>query len=201
MTRQEEQKLVERAARGDTAAFEEIVRANEKMVYNLALRSLGNREDAEDAAQEVFMKAYAALATMRGDSKLSVWLYRITNNVCIDMLRRRRDTLSLSCETEDGESEFDLPDSRFDPAAIAERRDLREQVSRALAQLPDDARQIFLLRELAGQSYAEIAETLQIDIGTVKSRIFRARKRICLLLSGNISEESPSKRSEGGVQI
>ncbi|MBE6913984.1 MAG: sigma-70 family RNA polymerase sigma factor [Ruminococcaceae bacterium] len=201
MTRQEEQKLVERAARGDTAAFEEIVRANEKMVYNLALRSLGNREDAEDAAQEVFMKAYAALATMRGDSKLSVWLYRITNNVCIDMLRRRRDTLSLSCETEDGESEFDLPDSRFDPAAIAERRDLREQVSRALAQLPDDARQIFLLRELAGQSYAEIAETLQIDIGTVKSRIFRARKRICLLLSGNISEESSSKRSEGGVQI
>lgn len=201
MTRQEEQKLVERAARGDTAAFEEIVRANEKMVYNLALRSLGNREDAEDAAQEVFMKAYAALATMRGDSKLSVWLYRITNNVCIDMLRRRRDTLSLSCETEDGEIEFDLPDSRFDPAAIAERRDLREQVSRALAQLPDDARQIFLLRELAGQSYAEIAETLQIDIGTVKSRIFRARKRICLLLSGNISEESSSKRSEGGVQI
>lgn len=201
MTRQEEQKLVERAARGDTAAFEEIVRANEKMVYNLALRSLGNREDAEDAAQEVFMKAYAALATMRGDSKLSVWLYRITNNVCIDMLRRRRDTLSLSCETEDGEIEFDLPDRRFDPAAIAERRDLREQVSRALAQLPDDARQIFLLRELAGQSYAEIAETLQIDIGTVKSRIFRARKRICLLLSGNISEESSSKRSEGGVQI
>ena len=147
------------------------------------------------------MKAYAGLSSMRGESKLSVWLYRITNNVCIDMLHRRRDTLSLSCETEDGESEFDLPDSRFDPAAIAERRDLREQVSRALAQLPDDARQIFLLRELAGQSYAEIAETLQIDVGTVKSRIFRARKRICLLLGGNISEESPSKRSEGGVQI
>ena len=193
--------LVVRAAKGDTAAFEEIVRANEKIVFNLALRSLGNREDAEDATQEVFMKAYAGLSSMRGESKLSVWLYRITNNVCIDMLRRRRETVSLSHETDDGEAEFELPDERFDPVAITERRDLREQVSRALEQLPEDARRIFLLRELAGQSYAEIAETLQIDVGTVKSRIFRARKRICLLLGGNISEESSSKRSEGGVQI
>ena len=201
MTREEENELVRRSAGGDTQAFEALVTANEKNVYNLALRTLGSREDAEDAAQEVFMKAYAGIAGFRSESSFSVWLYQITNNVCIDMLRRRRKTVSLSRETEDGEAELDLPDERFDPVALTERREVRELVGDALRQLPDDARQIFLLREVAGQSYAEIAETLQIDVGTVKSRIFRARKRICVLLSGNISGEASSERSEGGVQI
>ncbi len=202
MTREEEKELVLRAVNGDVPAFETLVRANEKIVYNLALRTLGSREDAEDASQEVFMKAYAGIAGFRSESRFSVWLYQITNNVCIDMLRRRRETVSLSRETEDGdEAELDLPDERFDPAVLTERREVRELVAGALRQLPDDARQIFLLREVAGQSYAEIAETLRIDIGTVKSRIFRARKRICALLSGNISGATSSEKSEGGVQI
>ena len=176
MTREEERELLTRAQKGDSAAFEEIVRAHEATVFHLALRQLGNREDAEDAAQEVFLKAYTGLSSFRAESKLSVWLYRITSNVCTDFLRRRRETVSLSQENEDGEPlELELPDERFDPA-----------------------REILLLRELGGQSYEEIAATLEIDLGTVKSRIFRARKKLCALLEGNFSGDSASKEKKGG---
>ena len=201
MTKEEELDLLRRAQNGDGGAFEEIVRAHEKTVYHLALRQLGSREDAEDAAQEVFLKAFTALGSFRGDSRLSVCLYRFTSNVCVDMLRRRRETVSLSVENEDGEPvELDLPDERFDPAELAERKDLREQVGKALAMLPDDAREILLLRELGGQRYDEIAQTLDLDIGTVKSRIFRARKKLCALLEGNFSDGFASKEGKGGVQ-
>ena len=201
MTREEELALLRRAKSGDSGAFEEIVRAHEATVYHLALRQLGSREDAEDAAQEVFLKAYTGLQSFRGESRLSVWLYRVTNNVCIDLLRRRKETVSLSSEDSDGEPlELEIPDARFDPAALAERADLREQVGKALDRLPPDARQILLLRELGGQSYDEIAQTLSLDIGTVKSRIFRARKKLCTLLAGNFSEDFPSKEPKGGVQ-
>ena len=201
MTIEEERALLQRAQRGDGEAFEEIVRANEAAVYHLALRRLGSREDAEDAAQEVFLKAYTSLQSFRGESKLSVWLYRITNNVCIDALRRRKETVSLSVEDADGaDAQLELPDERFDPAALAERKDLREQVGKALMKLPPDAREILLLRELGGQSYDEIAQTLEIDVGTVKSRIFRARKKLCALCEGNFSDAPSSKGAKGGVQ-
>ena len=200
MDREREQLLLRKARSGDADAFEEIVRENEKTVYSLSLRHLGNPQDAEDAAQEVFLKAYSGLQRFRGDAKLSVWLYRITCNVCTDMLRRRKEIVSLSAEKEDGTPALELSDERFDPAAIAERSELREKVGEALTMLPEEARRILLLREIAGQSYEEIARTLELDMGTVKSRIFRARKRLCVLLQGNISDEAASKNAEGGVQ-
>jgi len=202
MTKEEELLLLRRAQDDDMSAFEEIVRTHEKTVYNLALRSLGCREDAEDAVQEVFLKAYTGLKSFRGESKLSVWLYRITNNVCIDLLRRRKDAVSLTGVTdEDGEiTETELPDSRFDPVSIAEQKDLRERLDAAIAQLPREQREAFLLCTAAGQRYEEIAATLDIDLGTVKSRIFRARKKLCALLSedGNFSGKSASNKREGG---
>jgi len=199
LTNEEERALLLRAQKGDSAAFEDIVRANEAVVYRLALRQLGNREDAEDAAQEVFLKAYTGLASFRGDSKLSVWLYRITSNVCTDMLRRRRETVSLSQENEEGEPlELELPDERFDPAALAERKDLREHIGAALKALPPEPREVLLLRELGGASYDEIAAALDLDLGTVKSRIFRARKKLCALLDGNFSGDETSKGKKGG---
>ena len=201
MTKEEELALLHRAQKGDAGAFEEIVRACEKTVYHLALRQLGSREDAEDASQEVFLKAYTALGSFRGESRLSVWIYRITNNVCIDFLRRRRETVSLSAVNDEGEPmELELPDERFDPAALAERKDLRERLGEAMMLLPPDAREILLLRELGGESYGEIADTLNIDVGTVKSRIFRARKKLCSLLEGNFSSDGASKEEKGGVQ-
>ena len=203
MTREEELTLLQRAQKDDMDAFETIVRAHEKTVYNLALRALGNPEDAEDAAQEVFLKAYTSIKSFRGESKISVWLYRITNNVCIDLLRKRKDTVSLSTEDADGEAaEFEIADTGFDPAAIAERNDLKERLAEAVQLLPQEQREAFLLRVVAEQSYEEIAATLGVDLGTVKSRIFRARKKLCALLSdgGNFSPGGASNDKEGGVQ-
>lgn len=197
MTREEEREQVLRAQRGDADAFEALVTAHERGVYALALRQLQNPEDAEDAVQEVFLKAYTSLSGFRGDSKFSVWLYRIACNVCTDFLRRRKDAVSLSEDSESGEPALDVPDERYDPETMAERSELMQQVSRALSQLPEEFRQVFLLREVGGRSYEEIAQTLDLDIGTVKSRIFRARKKLCALLDGNISREIPSKHRKG----
>ena len=202
MTREDELALLRRAQGGDLAAFEEIVRVHEKVVYHMALQTLGNREDAEDAAQDVFLKAYTSLKSFRGDSKISVWLYRITNNVCIDMLRRRKDAVSLSGDDGEEGGEVELPDDSCDPADLAQRRDLQERLAAALQHLPQNQREAFLMRAVAELSYDEIAQTLGLDLGTVKSRIFRARKKLCEILekNGNFSPSAASKKKEGGVK-
>ena len=197
MTREEEYAVIQRVRNGDPDAYEELVLANQKQVYHLALKMLGNEQDALDVAQEAFLKAYRSLDGFRADSKFSVWLYRLTSNLCIDFLRsrNRRPTVSLSVEDEDGEEkELTIPDERFSPQEELERKELRRAVRKGLAALPEEYREILLLRELSGLSYTEIAQTLQIEEGTVKSRIFRARKKLCaiLLKDGNILESLPS---------
>ncbi len=198
MTREQELAVVRRVQRGDVNAFEDLVAAYEKNVYNLALRMTGSPEDAEDMAQEAFIKAYNSLPSFRGDSKFSVWLYRIVSNVCLDFLRKknRRGTVSLSVEDDDGEDvQLDLPDTSQSPEELLEKKLTRESVRRGLASLPPDARQILLLREIQGLSYEEIGETLGLEPGTVKSRIFRARKKLCayLLADGNIPDSFSSE--------
>ncbi len=204
MTKEEEKSLLQRAKAKDMDAFESIVRANERLLYNYALRMLCSREDAGDAVQETFIKAYSGMDSFRGESRLSVWLCRILNNVCVDMLRKRRDTVPLSLTSEDGEEStlMDIPDERFDPAAMLERKDLRERVREAVESLPEDFRAPLLLREYGDHSYAEIARILSLDMGTVKTRIFRARKKLCALLAkdGNNSAQIPSESTEGGAQ-
>ena len=203
MTREQELAVIRRVQRGDSNAFEYLVAAYEKNVYNLALRMTGNPEDAEDMAQEAFLKAYSSLDSFRGDSKFSVWLYRIVSNVCLDFLRKqkKRQSFSLSMEDDDGEEgELELPDLRRLPEDELEKKLTRDAVQRGLAQLPEDARQILLLREIQGLSYEEIGEALGLEPGTVKSRIFRARKKLCafLLADGNIPDAFTSSSSRGG---
>ena len=181
---------------------EEII-PHEKTVYNLALRMTGNPQDAEDMAQEAFLKAYRSLPEFRGESKFSVWLYRIVSNVCLDHLRKqsRRPSSSLTMEDDDGEEQqYDVPDESTSPEKLLEQKLTREAVQRGLNQLPDEQRQILLLRELRGLSYEEIGEALGLEAGTVKSRIFRARKRLCafLLADGNIPDQYTSNASKGG---
>ena len=199
----EELRCLEKARSGDTAAFEALVTANEKFVYTIAYRLLGNQQDAEDAAQEAFLRAYTSLSTFRGDSRFSSWLYRLTANVCTDMLRRRRGTVvSLRVDDDGEDTELDIADTRFDPQDELERKELRQKVSEALQSLPEHYRSVIVMRELGGHSYEEIGRQLSLDSGTVKSRIFRARKKLCEILSadGNIFAADPSNNPKGGVQ-
>ncbi len=203
MTREQESAAIRRVLDGDVNAFEELVSAYEKTVYNLALRITGNAQDAEDMAQEAFLKAYHSLPHFRGDSKFSVWLYRIVSNVCLDFLRKqnRRPATSLSREDADGEEvEMDVPDESQSPQLLLERKLTREALQRGLQALPQDQRQILLLREIQGLSYEEIGQVLDLEPGTVKSRIFRARKRLCafLVADGNIPDSLASSNSGRG---
>lgn len=203
MTRDDERSVIDRVLSGDKNAFEEIVLAHQKNVYNLALKMVGEPEDALDLSQEAFLRAYQSLASFRGDCRFSVWLYRMTSNICLDFLRRkkRRDTLPLYTKSEDdGEDiETEIPDERFSPEKTLLQKELREAIQTGLTSLSDNDRQILTLREIGGLSYDEIASALQMDIGTVKSRLFRARKRLCAFLmeNGNISEETASKERKG----
>lgn len=205
MDRDEERRIIAQVCAGDTNAFEALVVAYQKQVYNLALRTVGNEEDAADMTQEVFLRAYWALGTFRGESKFSVWLYRLTTNVCIDFLRsrRRHPTVSLTASEDDDEQpQFDLPsDERTSPEQQLTRSEMRRAVSRGLDSLPDDARKILILRELNGLSYAEIGKVLHLEAGTVKSRLFRARRKLCdfLLADGNLPDQYASKQTKGGA--
>ena len=185
------------AAGGDEAAFEELVRLHEKKVYNLAFRMCGSPEDAADAAQEAFLAAWKGLPNFRGEAGFSTWLYRLTSNAAIDRLRRtrrQREEASLDDEA----LRLDAVDSAPSPQARAEGAELREAVLSGLAQLSDDHRQALTLRELQELSYEEIAAVLEIDLGTVKSRISRARSalRKILIKNGNLSGYLPSKVEE-----
>ena len=203
MTREQEYLIVQRVLEGDTNAFEELVLEYEKKVYNVALRMLNNSENAADMTQEAFIKAYNSLSGFRGDSKFSVWLTRIVSNLCLDFMRsrNRRPTVSLSMEDEDGEDvQLDIADTSQSPEQLLERSLTRESVRRGLQSLPEDYREILLLREIQGLSYDEIAAALDIEVGTVKSRIFRGRKKLCdyLIKDGNIPEFVSSGRTRGG---
>lgn len=203
MTREQENAVVRAVLNGDVNAFEMLVKEYEKNVYNLALRMVGNSEDAADMSQEAFIKAYNSLDSFRGDSKFSVWLYRIVSNVCLDFIRsrKRKQTVSLSMEDDNGDDvELDIADDTQSPERLMDKRLTREAVRRGLASLPPGQRQILLLREIQGLSYDEIAEILNVEAGTVKSRIFRARKKLSafLLEDGNIPDFISSSKLRGG---
>ena len=203
MTEVSEKKIIEKVLGGDANAFEELVLRYEKTVYNLALRMVGDRDDAFDMTQEAFIKAYGSLSSFRGDSKFSVWIYRITTNVCLDFLRSksRKQQVSLTVSDDDDEdAQLDIPDPSSAPEQQLMQKMSMQSVEEGLKTLPDKQRQILVMRELGGMSYAEIGKALSIEEGTVKSRIFRARKRLCIFLldSGNIPESIASKGMKGG---
>ena len=186
MTKEEESRLVRDILQGDADAFETLVREHQTRVYNLALRMTGSPEDAMDISQETFLKAWRTLGRFRGDCSLGSWLYRIASNLCIDLMRKnkRRQTdklVSLDDPGEDGRP-LELPDVSGDPQRVLETAEGRQAVRDCVDALPEQQRQILLLRELGGLSYEEIARQLGLELGTVKSRIFRARAKLAELL-------------------
>ena len=193
-----EQRLVAAARGGDEGAFETLVRLYEKRVFALAVRMCGSREDAAEASQEAFLAAWQGLAFFRGESSFSTWLYRLTSNACVDLLRREgRHRAAAGPSLDDEEAGLDVPDQTLSPQDEAERRELREAIDRGLEALTPEHRQVLVLREMHQLSYDEIADVLSLDVGTVKSRISRARKQLrnFLLKDGNFSPPLSSKAS------
>ena len=174
--------LISRAAAGDEDAFSSLMEQHERLVYNLAFQYTQNREDAADVCQETFLKVWRTLSAFRGESSFSTWLFRITQNAALDLLRKRSGNaaLSLTVEHEEGDEEgreHDLPDAAVEhnPAAAVEQKERAALVRAAISALRADHREILVLRDMRGYSYGEIAEMLGLELGTVKSRINRAR--------------------------
>ena len=195
-----EQELVERAKKGEEAAFEVLVTDNEKRIYNLCRRLTGNPEDAAELTQEAFLNAWRGLSRFQGESSFSTWLYRLASNACIDFLRKekRRQNLSMTVSLDDEEEarQVELPDERYAPERELERTEVRQAVAAGLERLTPEHRQVLVMREINGLSYAEIGAFLGLEEGTVKSRIARARNALRKVLTerGNFFGELSSRK-------
>jgi len=177
-----EHDLIERAGRGDADAFEQLLSAQEGRMYAVALRMCGNREDAQDCMQEAMIRIYRAISSFKGQSSFSTWVYRVTMNSCLDELRRRkaRTATSLDAMVENGFAPTDESDTPERHTLQAEQRRLLEKT---IAELPEDMRAAIVLRDIQGCSYDEIAQVLETNVGTIKSRISRGRERLRGILS------------------
>jgi len=200
----EETALIELVLQGNPQAFEKLVTAYEKQVYNLCLRMVNNREDAADLTQEAFLKAWRGLRFYKAEAAFSTWLYRLTTNVCIDFLRgqKRREASSLTVENEeDGVQEISVPDSNPQPEEQVLHREQAAQIREAMAQLDEESRAVLTLRVVEDLPYEQIAEVLDLKVGTVKSRLARARIKLKNILeyNGNKIKPKSSKQTERGV--
>ncbi len=176
-----DKKLVERVQKGDKGAFDLLVLKYQHKIVNLIMRYVRDPELALDIAQEAFIKAYRALPRFRGDSAFYTWLYRIAVNTAKNHLAaQRRRPMDIELDLQDPE-QYDLHAKLKEtdtPEGVVLSNELQETVERAIAALPEDLRTAIVLRELEGMSYEEIAETMECPVGTVRSRIFRARDAI-----------------------
>lgn len=181
--REVDQQLVERVQRGDKRAFELLVAKYQRRIFRLLSRFIRDTAEVEDVAQEAFIKAYRALPGFRGDSAFYTWLYRIAINTAKNHLAsqgRQIRVTSTDVEGDDGER-FDESEAMQDvetPDSVLLSRQVGEAVNRAIDRLPEELRNAIVLREIEGLSYEEIAAAMSCPIGTVRSRIFRAREAI-----------------------
>jgi len=190
-----EDQLIAQARAGNKAAFSKLVEKYYQMVYGVSYGVLNSHEDARDAAQEVFLKVFHQIIRFEGKSKFKTWLYRIAVNASIDMARKRKPVDSLN-EVREGEEEGEneplvrVPDKGPSPRDRLAKDELREVFRQALDQLTPDHRVVLVLREWEELSYEEIAEMLQIDMGTVMSRIFYGRKKLAEILKVRLKDGS-----------
>ncbi len=201
----DEKTLVTRAREGDRQAFEALVRQYQRRVFRVAMGMLRNEEDALEVAQEAFVKAHQSLGRFKGDSAFYTWLHRITSNLCIDLLRRRRGEPveyddGVLRDSVDAEVTDAAPAAPTSPVKAVLDRELGEKLRLALDGLSDAHRQILVLREVEGLSYEEISQALGIKKGTVMSRLFHARKNMQARLRDYLHpEELAELTGEGGA--
>lgn len=200
----DEDLLLKRSRDGDLNAFEELVKRYESKVYTIAYRFTGNHADAGDLAQDAFIRAYQALGSFRGDASFATWLYRIASNVCRDELRRQQRHKKVSLDemmTQSGGNPT-LVSPGLSPQECLEKKEIQELVQKQLDSLSGDMRLILVMREIQGLSYEEIAVALDCNLGTVKSRLNRARQTLKQRVIGHrelfdIEFRLPNKGEEG----
>jgi len=185
----EESELIRRAQEGDSDAFSDLARTHRNSLIQVAYGFLHDKEEALDATQEVFLKAYRKIHTFKSESSLYTWLYRIMVNHCKDRLRSRKRTAALSLDAgmDDGQ-EFEIPCLTDSPDETILLRERERIVKEAIDTLPEKHKKVLLLRELGGLSYKEISEILNCREGTVMSRLFHARRMLAGELSSLLNE-------------
>ncbi|MDD4439961.1 MAG: sigma-70 family RNA polymerase sigma factor [Tissierellia bacterium] len=186
--------LIEESRKGNVDAFEELIKDYKKGAYNIALRVMRNVEDAEDASQEALIKIFKNISSFNMDSTFKVWMYRIVVNTCIDFKRRKNINVVSIDETIDlgsgREIQREIPDESNNPDALIERNYSTQLVNDAINMLEDDFKTIIILRDIKGFTYDEISEILTCNLGTVKSRLSRGRKRLKELLEKEMKANS-----------
>jgi RNA polymerase sigma-70 factor, ECF subfamily len=193
----DEPALIREAQRGDLNAFNRLVLEHQTQVYNLAYRIMGEGDSAADASQEAFISAYKHISYYRGGS-FKAWLLRIVTNACYDELRRRKrrpvaslEALTVAPEGPEADAEASLASHEESPSEHAERRELNQAIQACLNGLPDEMRVVAVMADVQGLDYAEIAAATGVALGTVKSRLSRARARLRGCLQG-VRELLPS---------
>lgn len=179
MATNEDEQLIADALKGDQKAYTILVEKHKAAIFHIINKIVRNKEAAADLVQETFMKAFSSLASYRSEYRFSTWLYKIAANASIDHLRKRRiQALSLDrpMDTGDGTLEFEVPDYSYHPEQDLVRKQQRISIDEAIASLPDKYREVIIYRHKDDKSYEEIADLLDIPVGTVKARIFRARE-------------------------
>lgn len=181
--------LVERILDGDEDAFDKLVGHYQNMVYNLSYRFMGNAHAAEDLTQEVFLKIFRSVRSFRGASTLKTWIYRITTNMALNRIkfnkRRRREkqvSIDRPLDADLPPMNESLPDERPGPERVAHSGEIQKRLQGALDEINEDQKAVVILRDVEGLSYEDIAQTLEINVGTVKSRLARGRANIQELL-------------------
>ncbi len=185
------QMLVEKCAAGDERAFDELVHRYQNKIINIAYGMLADREDAYDVAQEVFIKLYRKIGAFTGAASLDTWIYRITVNASLDALRkqgRRVRTLPLQTENEDEAVELPIADETSAPETVILRKERQREIADAIARLSEKYRSVLILREFEDLDYEQIARVLDLSVGTVKSRLSRAREKLRNLLENQASK-------------
>ena len=194
-----ENTLVEKAVQGDEMAFATLVEQYSSRIYSVCFSFLSNRQDAEDCAQETFIKAYRALDKFNYKASFYTWIYRIAVNSCHDYRRKHYKTtvvsLNQDLETEDSSVTMQIADDKPLPDEIAESHEMKAMVQQEIEQLPDYLAQILILRDIESLSYQELADILNLNIGTVKSRLARARKQLMEQLKEREQKMQPMRQN------
>lgn len=176
----EEKELIAKSQQGDLMAFEQLIIKYEKKVYTIAYKYMGNHEDASDLAQEAFIKAFQAIKGFRSDASFGTWVGRIAANKCLDELRKKKryqvTSLDADVALDEGSVKKELPSGEASPEAVLQDKEEAEYLQGLIEEMKPEYKMVIILRELEGYSYDEIAQKLDCSLGTIKSRISRARK-------------------------